>query len=883
MCCYGGGVLAQLILIAATSRAAASAALAVSPVGASHLTRPHGHDVSAPLRLLRPVDGAPPRPDREPLRVSLPDWPAAARDPAVQANPAPLPLLLQSRLSFDGIGDGFLDPQGSSFKIIGDPPDPQGDVSHSHYVQLVNSSFAVFSKQGELLFGPVPTRTLFAGFGGPCEVSDDGDGIVLYDQLADRWIVSQLAIVDRSSGPFLECVAVSRTSDPTGSYARYSYAYPFFNDYPKLGVWPDAYYATYNKFTTVGATDFLGVEMCAFDRASMLAGTAANQQCVELGSGHLSGTTPADVDGAFGPLPGEPGMALGFAPDSLVLYRYFVDWIAPERSYAIATPIPVAPFIPACDASRTGACVPQSGAGSSVLDVLSDRMMFRVVYRNFGDREVLIANHTVRAGTSSGVRWYELRDPGGDPFVFQQGTYAPDDRWRWMGSAAIDGAGNIGLGFSLSDAQQHPAIAFTGRTPSDPPGVMAQGEGLAFAGGGSQGASVRWGDYSNLSVDPADDCTFWYSAEYLPADGLFKVWHTRVNNFVLPACASPLADFGLMIAPQRQTVALLREATFSVRTAALRPTAAGKTIALTLSALPPGISGRIEPTSLAPGQTATLTLAALGNAALGEVAFGVQGAAADVAVSAAGQATVIANDFSMKVSAINNAILANGTTPFEIVTEVAAGEPEAIAFSASRLPKGVTATFQPSSVLAGSPAILLLGGSPALRAGQSEVLLRGTTTSTSHTLPLRVLALLPPTADIAWPRLAESLSGTAKVIANASVSLGTTLSRVDLYVDGTRMKSVSGTHLPAILAWNTATVGDGPHELKVRATDAHGIEGQSGPVLIWVENSGACGCSSDGGRWEMIGLIVLLAVIRGRSTRARLGSRQGAAPIKITT
>src|SRR5205823_6484955 len=257
---------------------------ALPTVGPSQLSRAERHDVSAPLWLLQPAEAAPARDEREPLRVPLPQWPASARDPVLQANTSPLLSLLQPGLNFEGIGNGFLSLQGTGFKIIGDPPDPQGDVGQAQYVQIVNSSFAVFSKQGALIFGPVPTRTIFAGFGGPCEVSDEGDGIVLYDQLADRWLVTQLAIVDRSSGPFLECIAVSRTSDPTGSYARYSYSYPFFNDYPKFGVWRDAYYATYNKFTSAGGTRSLGAAMCAFDRDRMLAGAPASQQCADLGS-----------------------------------------------------------------------------------------------------------------------------------------------------------------------------------------------------------------------------------------------------------------------------------------------------------------------------------------------------------------------------------------------------------------------------------------------------------------------------------------------------------------------------------------------------------------------------------------------------------------------
>src|SRR5438128_3578487 len=224
------------------------AANALPPAGRTQLLQAAHHDVSAPLWLLRPAEPGLSREEREPRRVPLPDWSGPERDPVLQEN-APSVLAPQAGSSFEGIGQGFVGaPPAQVFQVIGIPPDPEGDVGPSHYVQMVNSSFAVFSKQAALLFGPVPTRTLFSGFGGPCETNDDGDGVVLYDPLADRWLVTQFAIGNATSGPFLECGAVSRTPDPTGQYARYAYSYPMFNDYPKIGVWPDAYYATYNLY-----------------------------------------------------------------------------------------------------------------------------------------------------------------------------------------------------------------------------------------------------------------------------------------------------------------------------------------------------------------------------------------------------------------------------------------------------------------------------------------------------------------------------------------------------------------------------------------------------------------------------------------------------------
>jgi hypothetical protein len=725
---------------AALALALSSAAHAIPLVGRTEFLQAAQHDVSPPLWLLRPVGPGRSREDREPRPVPLPAWPAPERDPVLQDS-FPFILAAQPGNSFDGIGQGIVEvPPAQAFQVIGLPPDPQGDVGPSHYVQIVNASLAVFSKQGQLLFGPVPTRSLFSGFGGPCETNDDGDGIVLYDPLADRWLVSQLAVTEPTRGPFLECVAVSRTADPTEAYARYAYSYPMFNDYPKLAVWPDAYYATYNMYPNTKTDSLQGIQLCAFDRAHMLAGEAAAQQCVRVAPG-LSGVTPADFDGLLPPPQGQPGFALGFGENSLILFQFQVDWGDPANSAVDSIELPVAPFTPACSSTRTGVCIPQMTTGASGLDALSDRMMFRVAYRNLGGVEALVGNHTVKAGDSSGVRWYEVRDPAGDPFVFQQGTYAPDARWRWMGSAAMDRAGNIGLGFSLSGPDMHPGLAFAGRTVSDPAGVMGQGEAVAFIGGGSQIGSTRWGDYSNLSVDPSDDCTFWYTGEYIPADGAFN-WRTRIATFRLPGCAPPAADFAVWVSPGRRTLARGRTASYAISTAALHPTATGETLALSIvPSLPAGIAGSIVPASVAPGQVATLTLAAARDAALGEVPFTVHAAQRGTVQTGSGTAEVIANDFTAALDRTGTVIGAAGTTTIQIATSLVAGTAETVTFSATRLPAGVTATFQPASVAAGGSSTLRLTGSQIVQPGQTIMRVTAASASASHRLEARVRAV----------------------------------------------------------------------------------------------------------------------------------------------
>src|SRR5919204_2055302 len=502
-------------------------------------------DISAPLTLLvaSPPEGEPgEKQERGPRRVPHDVQSAPPeRDPVLQSTVAAL-LVPPSIVNFEGIGAGFLGANLIPFDVGGVPPDPQGDVGSSHFVQIVNSSFAVFGKDGRPLYGPVPTRTVFAGFGGPCTVRDDGDGIVLYDPLADRWLLTQLAIDKGSDRPYHICVAVSRTSDPTGQWARYEYAYVDFHDYPKFGVWPDAYYVTYNTFLNTNGDGFRGIAYCAMDRDKMLRGEPALQQCITIRD-TVSGITPADVDGFLPPPAGSPNMAVGFGKGALKLYQFRLDWNNPLNSFIEASSLPVAPFAEACFQVRSGACVRQGGAQAPVLDALGDRMMFRAAYRNLGEHESLVVNHSVSAGDVTGVRWYEIRDPAGTPSVFQQGTYAPDDSSRWMGSVAIDRAGNVGLGFSISSSAMPPGIGYTGHATSDAPGEMGQGEAITVTGGGSQTPSIRWGDYSSMSVDPADECTFWYTNEYIPSDGVYN-WRTRIFSFQLPGCASS-AEFAV--------------------------------------------------------------------------------------------------------------------------------------------------------------------------------------------------------------------------------------------------------------------------------------------------------------------------------------------------
>jgi hypothetical protein len=504
------------------------------------------HGVSLPLRDIAPISNELEPQHEIPLRMSEEPLPAAPNiaDPVLQAWPGPL-VGTRDGLNFAGLGE-----DAYGFRVSAAPPDTNGAVGDTQFMQWVNSSFALFDKStGDLLYGPALGITLFSGFGAPCEARNGGDGVILYDKAAGRWLFSQL-----NASPTTVCIALSTSSDATGTYFQYAFDLAdelppgtTLSDYPKFGVWPDGYYYTANIF---GATGGIGTNLCAFDRASMLLGSDASAQCffsTTVGASYL----PADLDGNTPPPDGSPNFLVDInnSGQELRLLKFHVDWDIPDNS-ALTGPIhiPVAPF------TRATGSVPQFDS-SQGLATLGDRLMFRLAYRNFGDHESLLMNHSVAAKDVIGVRWYELQNPSGDvPILFQQGTYAPDSTYRWMGSIAMDQAGNIAVGYSASSADIYPAIRYTGRTPDDPLGML-DGENSIIEGTGSQQPSLaRWGDYSSLTVDPVDDCTFWFTTEYLETNGTFN-WNTRIASFVFPSCGFSRASDQRIAGLSRRTPA----------------------------------------------------------------------------------------------------------------------------------------------------------------------------------------------------------------------------------------------------------------------------------------------------------------------------------------
>ncbi|MFN8182991.1 MAG: fibronectin type III domain-containing protein [Candidatus Nanopelagicales bacterium] len=456
--------------------------------------------------------------------------------------------------SFDGLSN-----------IAGyNPPDTVGDVGPNHYVQMTNVYMQIWNKSGTSLVPPTANNTIWTGTG-ECGTTNDGDPIVLHDQFADRWLVSQFSV---GGTGYHECIAVSTTADPTGSWYRYQIDYTDFPDYPKFGVWPDGYYVTYNMFDNVG---FTGAKTCALDRSKMLAGLPTTQVCFDRAEEWSQ--LPSDADGSTPPPAGSPNYVLSehwSDNDKLTMYKFHVDWTTPGNStYTGPTYLPVAPYTGACWLGvDRGRCVPQPGT-SQRLESLGGRTMFRLAYRNYGDHESLVTNHTVamdgNVGLTSqtGIGWYEIRQPNAaTPQVYQDGITADPNgsTFRWMGSIAMDKQGNTALGYSTSNASpganSFPSIRYIGRKVWDPLNQMAQAESVIMTGGGVQtGGSAqysgRWGDYSAMNVDPVDDCTFWYTNEYVQSNNTGSAWRTRIAKFKFPGCdgAKPSAPASISGTP----------------------------------------------------------------------------------------------------------------------------------------------------------------------------------------------------------------------------------------------------------------------------------------------------------------------------------------------
>jgi hypothetical protein len=487
----------------------------------------------------------------------------------------PVPNMPPPLLTFDGInaaqsGCGCL------------PPDPNGDVGPNHYIQSVNTSFEVFDKNGNTLSGPTTFNSFFAPLGRttPCgNNQNDGDPFVFYDQIANRWVVSDFAFPSFPGHSFWQCIGVSRTGDPvTGGWFLYALQVDPANpnrlgDYPKFALWPDAYYLTMNEFSNF--TTFNGVRVYALDRASMISGGPTNAIGFTIDAATLGASyslVPASFRTGSAPPAGEHEFLLAVdspATGGVTLtqvhgWYFHVDFVNPANStlgsdaaHHPNAEITVNGFVDAFT-NTTTLLVPQEGT-TQKLDTLGDKIMTPVVYQNLSGSESLWADQTIILNYPTGptaVRWYQFNVTGGNfpatPVQQQDWANGNDGLWRWMASIAVDQNGNTAIGYSTSSPSIFPSIRYAGRFATDPLNDLGQGEAIMTNGGGAQlNSSGRWGDYSMTTIDPADSISFWHTNEYYPATTNAS-WFTRVGKFQFPA-ASPTPTPTPTSTPRRHT------------------------------------------------------------------------------------------------------------------------------------------------------------------------------------------------------------------------------------------------------------------------------------------------------------------------------------------
>ena len=726
--------LGAFLALVVTSLSAFPAQGQQTRASTQHLRFVH-HDVSPQLRDMPPI---PPREERRviPRRLIYRSNPSGQVDPVVQSSAVSPLVSTTSGLNFDGVGQGAY-----GYTVRAAPPDTNGSVGATQFVQWVNLSFAVFDKStGGLLYGPATGNTLWQGFGiAACANNNDGDPIAQYDKAANRWVMTQLSF--KGGPPFYLCIAVSQTSDATGAYNRYAlqWANNTLPDYPKVGVWSDAYYTSFNMF--FGGSLFLGAEACALDRNMMLAGGTPNANSAQcfIDSSQAS-WLPSDIDGSTPPPSGEPAFYLDLGSNSLNIFRFHVDFTnSSNTTFTGPINIPVAAFNDACGG---GTCIPQAGT-SQQLDSLGERLMWRLAYRNFGDHEALVANHSVATGAGNvGVRWYELRGPNGPATVFQQGTYAPDSNYRWMGSVAMDNVGDIAAGYSVSSSAMNPAIRYAGRVPSDPLNTL-QTETSIIEGAGSQLSNLsRWGDYTGMSVDPVDDCTFWYTNEYLQTNGTFN-WSTRIATFKFPSCGGvPTPDFSIGATPSSVTA---DPGTNALYTVTLAPSNGySGTVNLTVSGLPSGANASFSPATVVPPGSSTLTVGTSPTTPAGSYTLIITGMDTTGAPAHSTTVTMVVNlkgGFTVSATPFVPNPVSRGGKTGDTVTATASGNFNGtVTFSASGLPPRSTATFNPTSIIGSGSATLTIQTLRKTTSGNYLITITGSrgSLSSSTTVPLTV-------------------------------------------------------------------------------------------------------------------------------------------------
>ena len=474
--------------------------------------------------------------------------------------------------------------------------DPNGAVGTKQYLEWTNPYFQAFDKtnRAQVWSAPVSAATIWRQEGiSNCNIA--GDGLVLFDRLASRWIVAGHNSPG-INGPYFYCIAVSNTDDLSSpSLAWYAYEFqlptgvnasghPYFPDWPKLGTWADGYYLSFDLMDPNQGYRIIGIEACALDRTNIVTGGLPNPiQCFSdpspiptSGEPYLGHSLiPADVEGNTAPPAGRPEFftAVQNPPrdgktttsNTINLWAFHVDWSDPANSTFTKTPLDVTSYTPGCyraNAPGNTVCVVEPSLNSAgkhyLLDSVGDRLMPRLAYRNFGTYESFLVSHTIRVGLKNpqtAVRWYELRDNGaGTPEVYQSGNINPSGSvYRFMPSLAQDQAGNVAVGYSVSSGTVHPGIraaSWSLLNQTAPHEINIQ------TGVGDSEDSVRWGDYTSMTVDPVDECTFWYVNEYLKANQVNGAitWDSRIAHFSISGCSShktvqaPLPEYPILVA-----------------------------------------------------------------------------------------------------------------------------------------------------------------------------------------------------------------------------------------------------------------------------------------------------------------------------------------------
>jgi hypothetical protein len=701
------------------------------------------------------------------------------------------PLNTDAAFNFPGIG-----------ATIYAPPDPNMAVGPNHILQTVNSRYAIYNKSGTLITGPFDLSSIWAslGSGNSCASSNDGDVVAQYDKFADRFVITQLGSI---SAPYSECIAVSQTSDPAGAYWLYSYGFGNqLNDYPKFGIWPtatnSAYLATYNFFAD--AQTFTGGGLCAYDRAKMLEGDPTAQGICYTVNGD-GGYLPADLDGSIPVLDGTPAYFLNYeTTSSLRMYALSPNFSNPSAStLATAGPdIPVATFSEACAPTYTS-CIPQQGT-SQRLDSLGDRLMYRLAFRNFADHEAMIVNHSVASGSRVGVRWYELRSPvsvSGQFSLYQEGTYAPDTTtYRWMGSAAMDSAGDIGLGYSASSGTMHPGIRYTGRMPNDPLGTM-ESEVTLVTGNGSQTQGLsRWGDYSAMRIDPSDDCTFWYTNEYLVSNGSYN-WQTAFGSFKFASCHPP--DISLSASPSSLTVAQTKSKFSTITVTALN--GFNGSAGLTVNGCPANATCTVSNTPVFPNPTATsvLDVVTTTSTGVGTYTLTIIGTTAGSVVSTSVLLTVTPPpDFSISVNPSSLTVVQVGNATPAVTVTALYGFTGSVDLAVTGCPSGAMCTL-PAPVSPTATSTLTVALSTATGTGTYTLTITGTQGALIHTATL-TLTVVP----------AGSILTNVALAANGGVAVASsTYNSADAAAD-----AIDGDRKSDVF-WNDATPNSFPDWLEV--------------------------------------------------------------------